>query len=202
MVSSLLVRRSASFAFAGTALALISAVVAGCGSDKTVPQQVYVNATISPTDASVADPTLCMHSDGSELLQIGSVDSSGSYSLVENESTFNGATVQVQCSVIASGSGFTVRGTATRSGNQTGGTVTISGTFTSSGTQSGISVILNSAANGLYEESDCTAVYANDNMGVASGRVWAAFTCPDLKLSGQANVCLGATEIRFENCSQ
>ena len=199
MVSSLLVRRTASFAFAGTALALISAVVAGCGSDKTVPQQVYVNATLSP---AAADPTSCMHSDGTELLQIGSVDGTGHYSLVENESTFQGATVQVQCSVTPSGGGFAVQAIAVRSGNPTGGTVTMSGTFTASGTQSGLTVILDSAANGIYQETDCTAVYANDNMGVAAGRVWATFTCPNLQLQGQANVCLSSTELRFENCTQ
>jgi hypothetical protein len=202
MVSSLPFRRTASVAFAGTALALISAVVAGCGSDKTVPQQVFVNATISPTDVSVADPTLCMHSDGTEILQIGSISSSGNYSLVENESTYEGATVQVQCSVVPSGANFAVQATAVRSGNPTGGTVTISGTFTPSGTQTGLSVILNSAANGLYEDANCTAVYSNDNMGVAAGRVWATFSCPDLQLQGQANQCSSTTELRFENCTQ
>ncbi len=199
MVSSLLVRRTASFAFAGTALALISAVVAGCGSDKTVPQQVYVNATLSP---AASDPTSCMHSDGYELLQIGSINDTGQYSLVENETTFDGASVQVQCSVIPSGANFAVKATAVRSGNPTGGTVTVSGTFSPTGTQTGISVILDSAANGIYEETDCTAVYANDDMGVAAGRVWAMFTCPNLQLEGQANVCLSNTQLRFENCTQ
>ena len=146
--------------------------------------------------------TSCMMAPGTQFLTIGSI-SGTSYSLVQNNTAFDGSPVQVDCSVVPSGSGFTVNATAQRSGDQTGGTVSLIGTFTATGTQSGLSVTFGSGSTGIYQQmSGCSATYTESNMGVAAGRVWAIVTCPDMQLENQANQCAGTAELRFENCGQ
>ncbi len=202
MVSSLLVRRAASVSFAGVTLGLISSAIVGCGSNTVVPPQVYVDATIGPTTTNPTDATACMMATGTQFLQIGTVNGDA-YSLVKNDETFDGATVQVSCSVTPSGSGFAVDATAVRSGSTTGGTVHIVGTFTASGDQSAITATFGNGSNGVYQQIDgCTATYTQSVMGVAAGRVWGILSCPAMQLEGQANICASQSEFRFENCGQ
>ena len=201
MVSSPVVRRAASWSFAACTMALLSAGVAGCGSNNSVPERAYVDATLSPTATTPGDSTACMQAVGTPLVQIGSVNGD-SYSLVEDQATFAGSAVQVSCSVTPSGSGFAVNATATRSGDTTGGTVHIQGTFTASGEQQNITATFGNGVNGVYTEANCLADYTQSNMGVAAGRVWAVLGCPTLQLEGQSNICAATTEFRFENCGQ
>lgn len=120
---------------------------------------------------------------------------------VDDGKSFGDGQVDISCSVIPSGDGFTVNAQAAISGTR-GGALTIAGTFKAEGDQQPVRVVFTSSERGRFVQNDCVARYDGRNMGIAAGRVWANVVCPAAKNDEQQQVCQTTAQFRFENCTQ
>ena len=190
MVSS---RSLLSAAFFGGLVASVA-----CGGSTTFVPQVYIKASMGPTESA---PASCMLAPGTDWLDIGSLDGQ-TYTPIANNVTDNGATVTVDCRVTPSAGGFDVSVTTSKTGDTTGGSLHIEGQFTATGTQSKIIASFGKASIGNFSANDCTVQFTNQYMGVAAGRVWGVIDCPDASYPSQMRTCDATAEFRFENCDE
>jgi hypothetical protein len=188
--------------FASVGLCIVTVVVASACSDPVPPPaRAIIDSNMGP---GMNDPKVCMISD-TQWVEIGGFGNPPTVPVrsVDNNTDNGNGNVSVVCSVKGDdATGYDVSASATLQGTE-GGTVSISGHFTTTGDQAMISASFQNATYGSFRQSDCTATYtANQNMGVAKGRVWATLDCPKIERPDQMRVCAATAQFRFENCDQ
>ena len=119
---------------------------------------------------------------------------------VDDGQSASGSTVSVSCTIKPDGDGFAVDGSVSLAGQ---GAIVLRGHFTPAGKQTNVYAAFTRGLVGNFQQNDCTADYApGAPMGVGSGRLWVALTCPHLFAAQNARTCLGTAEIRLENCAE
>jgi hypothetical protein len=193
----MLFRSFASIGLCGLAVILASA----CSDPTPPPARAIIDANVGPgMNSSMA----CMISD-TQWVEIGGFGNPPTVPVrpVDNNTDNGNGNVSIVCSVKGNdAAGYDVSASATLQGTE-GGTVAITGHFTTTGDQSMINATFESPTYGTFRQADCTASYtANQNMGVAAGRVWATLDCPTINRPDQMRTCAANAQIRFENCDQ
>lgn len=180
------------------------AIVGGCSDDtKATPQVIFSGEiqTAAGKDCRDSNPLFTVGSFGN----VNASPPQPSVPVKDGDPSGQGA-ASVSCSVVPSGTNqFAVTGEIVLTG-ATGGLFKISGTFNTTGDQTNIEVQASSrlSANS-YDETDkaCIVQYTEANMGVAAGRVWGTFKCPNEVNTADPNrACEIDGEFRFENCGQ
>ncbi len=185
------------FSLVAILVAFTAISVIGCSEDDPPPAKVFISAQLGPgTEADVNGAAQCKLTT-QPWLNLGKTEASVETGTKQSESS-----IEVECSVVPAGDGYSV---IARASLLPGGTVTISGTFKSSGAQSGITASFTRADTGTpFRDKNCTVEYASKDMGVGPGMVWGRLTCPHAEQSGsgEKRMCQGTAEFKFENCGK
>lgn len=197
---------------------LAGAAVSACSGGTPPPPDTFVAASLGP--GTMASSQVCDFGNRSSVITIGTgADEAGILATPLVESNGEGS-VNVQCSVAQSGSGFKIDLQASKASV---GSVQIAGQVDSSGGSS-ISFTLtdNSGATWAPPSSSpdsCTIAYTYNGNAVstkggpiANGRIWGHVSCPVLVEAGGQKIivagtemspeCDGETDFLFENCAE
>jgi len=179
----------------------------------------FIAATVGPGSSSPS--TVCNLASVEPWLDVGTPTTTGKPVTVPDGGTQSGATVNVSCTVTASGSGFDVSLSIEQQGTE-GSTVTITsqpgeGVVTLTGGH-GITGVFQSGSFGTYRASDCTLAFTYAGSPVqaqppiAAGRIWGHISCPAAQISGETTVgpdggtqdiqCDAEADFLFEQCGQ
>jgi len=179
----------------------MAALTPGCSSNSSPTPRV---ALFSQLGNSTAHPQAECKLTFADWVDVGSVGDNkvpgSSTTPVDDGGQDQGHNIHVTaCSVTGEGDGFLVNVSVTVDGQ---GAFTVNGHFGKTGTQTGIQAVFSRGDTGTFTESDCTADYPRQEMGVEAGRIWAQVHCPNEVFASQGRTCQGFAEFRFENCTQ
>jgi hypothetical protein len=149
---------------------------------------------------SPADPTIptsvtdqvqvCMTSDGYSVCPMGSTPPASA------------PIASVSCAVWQAGAAFGVHGSASVVADVL--TIDIASLPTGASQASpatGTVTYVSDATVSLLTSSMCNFYFASDNQGVGLGKVWVAFTCPQISIGGTMGTCmLSESYAGFGNC--
>lgn len=154
-------------------------------------------------DAREADQQAILRTGGSGAgcedvpdLAIGDFGDAGTVARpVPNGTREDATVVAVNCRVVPASGGYTIYATIGRSGT----TFELEANVDSNGatTNGGVSLI---GPAGTWQSETCTLSQTSPEMGVGSGRYWAAFSCP-ASTSTPNVTCDLFGEVRVENCT-
>ena len=200
----------------GSAFALVGSLVAtGCSDDPVATPRVTFDSDIKGGTHASAD---CGQSGA--FLTMGSFGTPGIYKVqgdpasglmdpvrpVENGAAEQQGTVDMSCSVTASGDGFNVAAQATLTG-ATGGSVTITGYFPRAIVGNpvdipGITMSLTRKGE-TFAEKNCIARFDTVvGHAIEAGRVWGTIDCANAERPSAQKVCATHAQFRLENCAQ
>lgn len=114
---------------------------------------------------------------------------------IPNATREDGSVIAVFCQVFPKDGGFRVYATVGRSGT----TFELDANVDSAGAETTAAMSL-IGPDGTWKSQTCTLSQTSPQMGVATGRYWAKFSCPS-STSTPNVTCDVSGEIRLENCS-
>lgn len=136
-------------------------------------------------------PKVCEGLPGLQVGQFGNAETGTPANPIAN-----GSSVSVTCRVAPNGSSFAVSTTIVAGTTTFGMTAQVD----ASGAASNGKLELKDDAEN-WTSSACTLTATSAQMGVAPGRFWTTFSCPDATSNGSAP-CAVSGELRIENCAQ
>lgn len=176
-----------------------SLVSASCSNSGSPPPEVFVNATLGPTNADICN----VGNPGTPFLQLGSqpLNASTLPTPIQGSST-----VLIDCEVSGSGNGPFEVALEVQTPE---GSVTISSPnlMNDPNTPQTVRVSFD-AMDGSYGEKDCTANFSpsqsggNSQMGAYPGRIFGTISCPDMPEANATSVCEGDATFLFEYCNE
>jgi hypothetical protein len=162
---------------------------AGMDAGKIAPATAYVSSSIGPSGMGA-----CPIAVETTELTVGT----GTGSSIVGVTDGMGGT-SVGCCVVAIGPSSYAVGAAV---STAAGSFTVSGTMTGTGPQTGLTASL--VYGGVtYEGSGCTFDFTSlATPPIAFGRVWGTVTCPSMTVVGDpGNVCKGVVLFQLQNCN-
>jgi hypothetical protein len=194
----------------------------GCTDAPIVLPRAIVDVDVTPM---TSDPTRCQPA-ANDLVTIGCAgrasrcagnDADGLFlpvthgSAISNDGRPNdtGIEVHVYCTIVSTANAFDVKVSALRvdPNNPARNTqkLTLYGVIAPSRTPQPVTVKASNTNIASFNngEKGCTISFPNEEMGIASGRLWARLDCPDAIIPTQEpRACNVSGIIRFENCGE
>jgi hypothetical protein len=191
----------------------------GSSSDAASPQDTYINATLGP---QAGNSQLCSMLTVGPAVTIGSFRANTKPTVVSDNGTDKGGTVNTMCQVTGGSGGFDINVTATTTGAATstalgGGVVNVVGHVDGTGTGTNLHTVI-STNQVTWTGATCTVtpMYGGgpvpQSPPIAAGRVWAHVSCPSMTPDNGVRVnvngmqvmqqCDGEADFLFENCFQ